>query len=197
MHEYESEPEPESGPDLDLDLDDLHGQRNVTFVKSLKAAAAITAAMKLTSGDRQSTLSELGNNQMENSGHHSNPYPPYLQADASDEVMVSSSLHSANSELVFKPQLQTQKLQQLQDAGAQSSIYLQNGIRIVGRIVAFDETGILIEPPTGADLEELVITRSLISSVSKARIGDEHRRNRSASNTGSGARPSGYPPNKP
>lgn len=77
--------------------------------------------------------------------------------------------------------LQSQKLQQLQDSGVPSSIYLQNGIRIIGRVVAFDATGITIEPPDGAGLEELVITRALVSSVAKSRAGEEPRRQRNAS----------------
>lgn len=82
------------------------------------------------------------------------------------------------------PSLQSQKLQQLKDSSVQSSIYLQNGIRIIGRILAFDDTGITIEPPDGAGLEELVVTRSLVSSVAKSRSGDETRRTRSPNNGG-------------
>ena len=114
---------------------------------------------------------------------NTNPDPTVSNAKAG----FSGSVNSANS-----LSLQSQKLQQLQDSGVPSSIYLQNGIRIIGRVVAFDATGITIEPPEGAGLEELVITRALVSSVAKSRSGEDPRRQRNASagsGSGSGREP--------
>ena len=73
------------------------------------------------------------------------------------------------------PSLQSQKLSEIKESNSMAEIYLQNGIRIVGRVLDFDAHGVLMSK-SESQSQSSVLTRSMISSVAKTDPENESRR---------------------
>ena len=73
------------------------------------------------------------------------------------------------------PSLQSKKLSEIKESNSMAEIYLQNGIRIVGRVLDFDDHGVLMSK-SESQSQSSVLTRSMISSVAKTDPENESRR---------------------
>lgn len=76
--------------------------------------------------------------------------------------------------------LQSKKLADIKASNGLAEIYLQNGIRIVGRVLDFDAHGVMMERPQNAKSSP-ILTRSMISSIAETDQDSEARREHSPS----------------